>query len=256
MPDSSSVDQRQHHQADQAAQPETTVGRASSNDIVITHQRVSRFHAVLMVDGPFVTIKDLASSNGVYVNDIKVETQHLVDGDSISIGGCRIALSGRRPGSHKDRSLAVLTIPGLPVELASQRVLPLGLTHAWRGRLNLRRDSGQSPASRNRPSQASAEATSTSAGRLSAISMERSADFVRAPPYGEAPPPAPSRQCSKGHPPTPSHRLPTMGRMCSPATALLVTDCLTAAGGKATRPAERMPAALFPARRSPFPLLV
>src|SRR5687767_10413292 len=49
--------------------PETTVGRATTNDIVIRHERVSRLHAVLTLDGPFVTIKDLASSNGVYVND-------------------------------------------------------------------------------------------------------------------------------------------------------------------------------------------
>lgn len=104
--------------------PETSVGRASGNDIVIRHERVSRFHAMLVVDGPFVTIKDLASSNGVYVNDIKVETQHLVDGDSISIGGCRMRFLAGNQDYTSVEALRLLTIPGLPLELASQRVSP------------------------------------------------------------------------------------------------------------------------------------
>ncbi|MBT2303384.1 FHA domain-containing protein [Variovorax paradoxus] len=105
--------------------PETTVGRATTNDIVIKHERVSRLHAVLILDGPFVTIKDLASSNGVYVNDVKVEeTQHLVDGDSISIGGCRMRFLAGNQDYTSVEALRLLTIPGLPLELASQRVSP------------------------------------------------------------------------------------------------------------------------------------
>ncbi|SDE08044.1 FHA domain-containing protein [Variovorax sp. CF079] len=104
--------------------PETIIGRAPGNDIVIRHERVSRFHAALVLDGPFVTIKDLASSNGVYVNDVKVDTQHLVDGDSISIGGCRMRFLAGNQDYTAVEALRLLTIPGLPLELASQRVSP------------------------------------------------------------------------------------------------------------------------------------
>jgi len=105
-------------------QPETSVGRASGNDIVIKHARVSRFHAVLIVDGPFVTIKDLASSNGVYVNDIKVDTQHLVDGDNISIGGYRMRFLAGDQDFTAIEALRLLTIPGLPIALASHSASP------------------------------------------------------------------------------------------------------------------------------------
>ncbi|MBT2325674.1 FHA domain-containing protein [Variovorax paradoxus] len=104
--------------------PETRIGRATANDVVIRHERVSRFHAALVVDGPFVTIKNLASSNGVYVNDIKVEAQHLVDGDSISIGGCRMRFLAGDQDFSSVEALRLLTIPGLPVELASRRISP------------------------------------------------------------------------------------------------------------------------------------
>ena len=66
--------------------PETTLGRAPRNDIMLNCPRVSRFHAVLNVDGPFVVIRDVGSRNGTYVNGKRVESQVLVNGDTIDLG--------------------------------------------------------------------------------------------------------------------------------------------------------------------------
>lgn len=66
----------------------TTIGRDAVNDVVIESTLVSRRHAVLLSDGPFVTIKDEGSRNGTYVNGRRVETQVLADHDLIEIGDC------------------------------------------------------------------------------------------------------------------------------------------------------------------------
>ncbi|RMG93925.1 MAG: diguanylate cyclase [Deltaproteobacteria bacterium] len=63
-----------------------TIGRGTHNDICISQDSVSRNHAVLEVDGEGVKIRDLGSTNGVYVNDIKVHEIYLKDGDIIKIG--------------------------------------------------------------------------------------------------------------------------------------------------------------------------
>jgi pSer/pThr/pTyr-binding forkhead associated (FHA) protein len=100
--------------------PETRVGRAFTNDIVVRHDQVSRFHALLTIDGPFVTIKDLGSSNGVFVNDLRVDTQDLVDGDNISIGGCRMRFLAGEQDYTEIEALRLLTIPGLPIALPAR----------------------------------------------------------------------------------------------------------------------------------------
>lgn len=68
--------------------PSTTIGRDSVNDVVLESTLASRRHAVLLTEGPFVTIKDAGSRNGTYVNGRRVETQVLADHDLIEIGDC------------------------------------------------------------------------------------------------------------------------------------------------------------------------
>ncbi len=68
--------------------PATTIGRDLVNNVVIDSPLASRQHAVLLIDGPFVIIKDAGSRNGTYVNGCRVETQVLADHDLIEIGDC------------------------------------------------------------------------------------------------------------------------------------------------------------------------
>jgi pSer/pThr/pTyr-binding forkhead associated (FHA) protein len=82
---------------------QTTIGRASTNDVVLDSMLVSRHHALVTVDGPFVTLSDLGRRNGVFVNGVKVRSQVLVGGDEVSIGAFKIRfLSGDQDPSGVD----------------------------------------------------------------------------------------------------------------------------------------------------------
>ena len=52
---------------------EIHIGREPDNDIVLNLKTVSRYHAIIQVDGSQISIKDLDSSNGtfIYPNDAK-----------------------------------------------------------------------------------------------------------------------------------------------------------------------------------------
>ena len=63
-----------------------SVGRLSSNDIVVEDPLVSRHHCVIRNKGEQHTIEDLNSSNGTYVNGEPVEVASLEDDSLIEIG--------------------------------------------------------------------------------------------------------------------------------------------------------------------------
>ncbi len=69
---------------------EAIIGRTSENDVVVNHRSISRNHAKVIVrDGTF-TIIDLASSNGVRVNNEAFGTTSLVNGDIIQLGHVKL----------------------------------------------------------------------------------------------------------------------------------------------------------------------
>lgn len=64
-----------------------TIGRASENDLVLWHPEVSRVHAEVHRQGDHYLITDRGSSNGTYVNDMRLTApQVLCNGDVIQIG--------------------------------------------------------------------------------------------------------------------------------------------------------------------------
>lgn len=63
-----------------------TIGRADTNDIVIEHSSVSRVHARIVRDHGTFVLKDLNSSNGLWVNDEKHGQVVLEDGVSVMLG--------------------------------------------------------------------------------------------------------------------------------------------------------------------------
>ena len=75
------------------AKERITIGRRSDNDIQLDDPTISSIHAVLTLkpdaylDGAFdVAIIDFNSTNGLFVNDKKVQQQRLTVGDIIRIG--------------------------------------------------------------------------------------------------------------------------------------------------------------------------
>jgi len=64
-----------------------TLGRATTNDIILSDSRISRRHARLECSSTGCTLIDQGSSNGTYVNEQRVERIPLQPGDQISLGG-------------------------------------------------------------------------------------------------------------------------------------------------------------------------
>ncbi|MEI6766256.1 MAG: FHA domain-containing protein [Bacteroidota bacterium] len=63
-----------------------TIGRSQENNIVLNYETVSGKHAVLhLTDSNEVLIEDLGSTNGTYVNDVRVNTAMLHPGDRLRL---------------------------------------------------------------------------------------------------------------------------------------------------------------------------
>lgn len=64
----------------------TWVGRHAYSDIALDHITVSRRHCRLRLDSTGLSIEDLGSTNGCYVNDRLVDETTLEAGDRLMIG--------------------------------------------------------------------------------------------------------------------------------------------------------------------------
>lgn len=78
-----------------------TIGRAESNDVAIpTDPELSRLHAVLEAVGDGWCLRDLASSNGSFVNGERIWSDRpLRHGDEIRVGRTRLVYRSGQP-SH------------------------------------------------------------------------------------------------------------------------------------------------------------
>jgi pSer/pThr/pTyr-binding forkhead associated (FHA) protein len=71
-----------------------TVGRAARADFVIEGALVSRIHCRLTAGDEKLEVEDLASTNGTFVNDRRVDRAQLASGDRLRVG--RIELKVER----------------------------------------------------------------------------------------------------------------------------------------------------------------
>jgi serine/threonine protein kinase len=86
------------------------VGRADECGIRLDRgeSKVSRHHCLLDVNPPRVTVRDLGSRNGTYVNETPLRgaqaARELADGDEIRLGGAvlRVAVTGAAPADGPD----------------------------------------------------------------------------------------------------------------------------------------------------------
>jgi predicted component of type VI protein secretion system len=68
-------------------QDSLTLGRDPHNDIVITDPQVSRQHARILRQGDLMVIEDAGSTNGTFVNGMRLTGPHaLANGDVIGLG--------------------------------------------------------------------------------------------------------------------------------------------------------------------------
>jgi len=72
---------------------ENRIGSMPANDIVLKAPGVSRSHALISVGRASVTLSDLSSKNGTFVNGMEVLEAELDLGDEIAIGAVKLRLS-------------------------------------------------------------------------------------------------------------------------------------------------------------------
>ena len=70
-----------------------TLGRVEGNDLVLAHPSVSGQHCELMVMDSGVTIRDLGSSNGTFLDEQPVSESVLLPGQSLRLGEVRLQLA-------------------------------------------------------------------------------------------------------------------------------------------------------------------
>ncbi len=71
---------------------EVIVGRSSEVDLVLAEDLVSRRHARIAVEDGAVTLQDLGSTNGTFLNGQRVKKARLAEGDRILIGSSLLKL--------------------------------------------------------------------------------------------------------------------------------------------------------------------
>jgi len=71
--------------------PRVILGRGEA-DIVLNDTEISRQHAAIEVHGARVVLKDLGSTNGIFVNDVKVSQSEIENRTEFRLGGTRLML--------------------------------------------------------------------------------------------------------------------------------------------------------------------
>jgi len=69
------------------APPRFTIGRGSSNDLVLGQKEISRSHAAVIVQNGEYYLRDLGSKQGTYLNGVKIGQARLANGDRIQLAG-------------------------------------------------------------------------------------------------------------------------------------------------------------------------
>src|SRR5512137_3120720 len=88
------------------------IGRLASAHLCLEDDRVSRIHAVIEVAPDTVSIIDMGSAEGTFVNGQRVSRGALHPGDEISLGGLRIVVG------EDSRGTAAVRAPAAPVPAA------------------------------------------------------------------------------------------------------------------------------------------
>jgi adenylate cyclase len=74
-----------------------TIGRTEDNAIFVLHKSISRKHAQLDVAGARVTLTDLQSKNGTWVNGERIDRRELKPGDQLKCGDVPFSFDAGQP---------------------------------------------------------------------------------------------------------------------------------------------------------------
>ena len=72
------------------------IGRAADNEVVLPDPMVSAHHAILSTSYGRLTVTDLGSTNGVFINGFRVRTAQIHPGDVLTAGRISLRLQGNK----------------------------------------------------------------------------------------------------------------------------------------------------------------
>jgi pSer/pThr/pTyr-binding forkhead associated (FHA) protein len=112
------------------------VGRSVDCDIVLHDASVSRRHAELLIDGSTVTIRDLNSRNGTFVDELPIESRQIEFGKQIRFGSVTLVIR-RFAACDVEKEIETLDADHVGVPRLAMTALDLSLSVAQRRVFNL-----------------------------------------------------------------------------------------------------------------------
>lgn len=94
---------------------EAIIGRGENSEIRINEDNVSRKHAEIKIKGEKISIQDLGSTNGTFVNTKRSKTTVLRDGDLVLVGNTILKFISRKniENAYHDEIYRLATLDGL-----------------------------------------------------------------------------------------------------------------------------------------------
>jgi len=100
------------------------IGRLSSAHLCLDDEKVSRIHSVIEVSQDNqISIIDMGSAEGTFVNGTRVNKGALAQGDEIRIGGVRLVLEILQPQAMAPPPAAVAAVPAIAAAVAAAPAL-------------------------------------------------------------------------------------------------------------------------------------
>ena len=116
-------------------QPMVTLGSSEENDLVIDDDKVSRCHARIFREGEEYLIEDLGSTNGTFVNKVRVRAGFIRSGATLRIGNTelRFSLLSERVEIQPSQREALGTVVGKSEQMRQlfgvvEKIAPTGVT--------------------------------------------------------------------------------------------------------------------------------
>ncbi len=98
-----------------------TIGRDASSDVCVNHPTVSKKHAEIVRQGGRVWLTDLGSTNGTFVNGIKIKRHELQELDRIVIGPAELRFTGAGLARAGDTAVVRLDIRDISFQVADRQ---------------------------------------------------------------------------------------------------------------------------------------
>jgi pSer/pThr/pTyr-binding forkhead associated (FHA) protein len=110
-----------------------SIGRAMTNDIILSDGRVSRNHASIECRLEGCTIIDLGSSNGTRVNGVQVQRAELKPGDQISLGNSQLIYETSLP--FEEPGMTMIASEAELEQTIERDILPMSINETRTPRL-------------------------------------------------------------------------------------------------------------------------